>query len=113
MEFEPQAGFSTAEGASQARPSAQWVIDRLVARWSGNPAVEAVLLFGSHAHGLATEWSDIDLSVLASDPDLVPGQGLCRFHGHLVDVFINTRGFYEGTFERFHADNSRIAQSQF
>jgi predicted nucleotidyltransferase len=95
------------------RPPAREVIATLVARWRGNAAVEAVLLFGSHAHGLATDRSDIDLSVLASQPALVPGHGLHRFQGHLVEVFVNTRGFYEGTFQRFHADNSRIAQSQF
>ena len=102
-----------AAGVRCARPPAQWVIDTLAERWRGNPAVEAVLLFGSHAHGLATERSDIDLSILASDPTLVPGEGLWRFQGHLVEVFVNTRGYYESTFERFHADNSRIAQSQF
>ena len=95
------------------RPPAQEVIATLVERWRGNAAVEAVLLFGSHAHALATEGSDIDLSVLASQPAVVPGHGLRRFRGHLVEIFVNTRGFYETTFERFHADNSRIAQSQF
>lgn len=95
------------------RPPAQDVIDTLLARWRGNAAVEAVLLFGSHAHGLSTDGSDIDLSVLASDPPRVPDHGLHRFRGHLVEIFVNTRSFYESTFERFHADNSRIAQSQF
>ena len=95
------------------RPPAAEVIETLVARWRGHDAVEAVLLFGSHAHGLATESSDIDLSVLASQPALVAGHGLRRFRGHLVEIFVDTRGSYEATFERFHADNSRIAQSQF
>lgn len=95
------------------RPPAQEVIATLMARWRRNAWVEGVLLFGSHAHGLATDRSDIDLSVLASQPALVPGHGLHHFQGHLVEVFVNTRGFYESTFQRFHADNSRIAQSQF
>ena len=95
------------------RPPAQEVIDTLVQRWRGNPAVESVLLFGSHAHGFANESSDFDLSVLASEPASVPGEGLRRFRGHLVELFVNTRAFYEKSFQRFHADNSRIAQSQF
>ena len=103
----------TPGGIKLGCPPAQRVIEALVAKWRAHPAVEAVLLFGSHAHALATDWSDIDLSVLASEPEVVPGHGLHRFHGHLVEVFVNTRGFYESTFPRFHADNSRIAQSQF
>ena len=94
-------------------PPAREVIETLVARWRANPAVEAVLLFGSHAHGVATDGSDIDLYVLASDPARVAGDGLHWVRGHLVEAFVNTRAFYETHFERFHADNSRVGQSQF
>src|SRR4051812_45736472 len=94
-------------------PAARELIDTLVARWSANPFVEAVLLFGSHAHGAAQARSDIDLYVLASDPSQVAGDGLHWMEGHLVEVFVNTRSFFESHFERFHADNSRVGQSQF
>lgn len=95
------------------RPAAWVVIETLVARWSADPSVEAVLLFGSHAHGAAQAGSDIDLYVLASDPSRVAGDGLHWMEGHLVEAFVNTRSFFEGHFERFHADNSRVGQSQF
>lgn len=38
------------------------------------PSIQAVVLFGSVARGDATESSDIDLLVLASDPELVPSK---------------------------------------
>jgi predicted nucleotidyltransferase len=38
------------------------------------PGVDALLLCGSVARGDATEWSDIDLVVTGSDPDLTPGR---------------------------------------
>jgi predicted nucleotidyltransferase len=94
-------------------PTARKLIDTLAGRWSANPFVEAVLLFGSHAHGAAHARSDIDLYVLASDPAQVAGDGLRWMEGHLMEVFVNTRSFFEGHFERFHADNSRVGQSQF
>jgi predicted nucleotidyltransferase len=94
-------------------PAARELIDTLVARWSANPFVEAVLLFGSHAHGAAQARSDIDLYVLASDASQVADDGLHWMEGHLVEVFVNTRSFFEGHFERFHADHSRVGQSQF
>ena len=36
------------------------------------PGIDAVLLCGSVARGDANEWSDIDLVITASDPDLTP-----------------------------------------
>ncbi len=38
------------------------------------PGIDAVLLGGSVARGDANEWSDIDLVVTGSDPDLTPGR---------------------------------------
>ena len=89
------------------------VINELVAGWKLNSAVSAVILFGSHAHGTAREKSDIDVYVLATNVAAVEGDGLYFVRGFLIEAFVNTRAYFEGHFERFHADNSRIGQSQF
>ncbi|MDB5324750.1 MAG: polymerase beta domain protein region [Phycisphaerales bacterium] len=89
------------------------VINDLVTAWKSNPAVEAVILFGSHAHGTAGKNSDIDFYILTQNVAAVSGDGMYFVHGFLIEAFINTRAYFEGHFERFHADNSRIGQSQF
>src|SRR4051812_11798045 len=103
----PLTGITLARRSPVAsdRPAIE-VIEKLVAQWRANAAVEAVLLFGSHAHGTTTDQSDIDLYVLASNAAQVTGDGLHWMSGHLVEVFVNTRSFFEGHFERFHADHS-------
>ena len=50
---------------------AQELASLLVKRY---PGIDAVLLFGSVARGDANEWSDIDLMVTSSDPNLTPEQ---------------------------------------
>lgn len=40
-------------------------VEDFVCRLRSAIAVDAVVLFGSHAHGVATEWSDIDLAVIS------------------------------------------------
>jgi predicted nucleotidyltransferase len=42
-------------------------ISDFVQRLEKGIRVEAVILFGSHAHGTAREWSDIDLAVISPD----------------------------------------------
>ena len=54
-------------GQIPAIADAQAIADKLVHSF---PAIEGVLLCGSVARGDADEWSDIDLVVIGSDPDL-------------------------------------------
>jgi predicted nucleotidyltransferase len=89
------------------------MIDQLITSWRANPDVESILLFGSHATGHASPDSDIDLYVLIRDGAKLEFPALCRIDGHLLETFIGTRRFFEGSFERFHNDNSRIGQTQF
>ena len=42
-------------------------IDEFRERLHSGIAVEAIVLFGSHARGETREWSDIDLAVLSAD----------------------------------------------
>lgn len=51
-------------------PSVAHAVDRVVARAKDDPAVLAVILFGSRARGEATAGSDVDVClVLGTDPD--------------------------------------------
>jgi len=42
-------------------------IDDFIQRLQRGIRVEAVILYGSHAHGNPDEWSDIDLAVISPD----------------------------------------------
>lgn len=58
-------------GQIPAIADAQAIADRLIQSF---PVIEGVLLCGSVARGDADEWSDIDLVVVGSDPDLTAGR---------------------------------------
>jgi hypothetical protein len=96
-------------------PPADWrgVVDCLLARWKQNPDVEAVLLVGSYATDGAGAGSDIDFSVLLKPGAKWDEPGLQRIDGFLLEIFGGQRSFFESFFEKYHADNSRIAQTQF
>ena len=62
------------------RDSIQALADEIAARF---PAVERVILFGSHAYGTPREHSDVDLVVLMDFEDR--GAGLARDPGWAID----------------------------
>ncbi len=99
-------------GDMRGVPPWRQVLNALTTRWKSNPAVEAVLLFGSRHHGTATASSDIDLYVLVSKSDALDEPGLQYVDGILIETFVNTRAFFEGHYERFHKDGSRAGQNQ-
>jgi len=77
-------------------------------RWASEQSqVQGVALVGSHARGTATEASDVDLVLLADDPQLyLQDQSWVRTFGHVVgqDVeqygnVVSLRVHYEGLFE--------------
>ncbi len=43
------------------------IVEDYVSRLLPEVRVAKVLLFGSHAHGMADEWSDIDIAVISND----------------------------------------------
>jgi len=43
------------------------IVREYVARLQPEIRVEKVILFGSHARGTASEWSDIDIAVISND----------------------------------------------
>ena len=100
--------------------------DRIAPAWTALPGVEAVVISGSVARGLADDWSDLELGVYWAEPPttatrdiavtalgaqvtrrLSHGEGdgwfgvdNLRVHGFQVDVAMNTVGGIEGTMGR-------------
>jgi predicted nucleotidyltransferase len=80
---------------------AQEIADQLVKAF---PTIDAVLLCGSVARGDADQWSDIDLVVLGSDPELTPGdlrEALSEQDERLSLIYYPTT-----TFEKFYQERA-------
>lgn len=78
------------QGRAPTVENAEQISRRLVEKF---PAVDAVLLFGSVARGDANEWSDIDLVIIGSDPELRPSQlrhALAERNEHLSLIYYPT-----------------------
>ena len=58
---------------------AQAIVRQLV---RAHPSIEGVIVFGSVARGDADEWSDVDLVVIGSDPEMTAQQLRSALTGH-------------------------------
>jgi len=83
------------------------VIERAVARFSADPDVEAVVVGGSVAHGLAQDDSDVDFLLVVEDDALAAradrtfaDAGLADYDGGYADVKLVSRAFLAEVAER-------------
>jgi predicted nucleotidyltransferase len=79
-------------------PNHQRAIDKLFPLFTDDPAVEALLLGGSIAHGYASESSDVDIMIVVTEEEHAKRSVECRLQYYSPDLTDYAGGFVDGKY---------------